>query len=77
MDTTEDFKHILLFKTNINSDTEKQFLHGLFDGNPDIKCWNIDMDDSDRVLRIVSATLSHTQIIEIITHRGYQCCELT
>ena len=77
MDTTEDFKHILLFKTNINSDSEKQFLHGLLDGNPDIKCWNIDMDDSDRVLRIVSATLSHAQIIEIIIHRGYQCCELT
>lgn len=77
MDTTEDFKHILLFKTNINSDSEKQFLHGLFDGNPDIKCWNIDMDDSDCVLRVVSATLTHAQIIEIITLRGYQCCELT
>jgi hypothetical protein len=77
MDTIENFDYILLFKTNIGCDSDKQLLHKLFDNNPAIQCWSIDMEDSDCVLRIISVTLSHTQIIEMITQYGYSCCELT
>ena len=73
----ENFKDILLFKTNISCDADKQLLHRLFDNNPDIQRWTIDMEDSDCVLRIVSRTLTQGQIIELIHHHGYQCCELT
>jgi hypothetical protein len=76
MDTTPNFDHILLFKTNISCDKEKLLLHNLLDTNPQVQCWNIDLDDSDYVLRIVSETLSHTQIIEMINHNGFECCEL-
>jgi hypothetical protein len=77
MNTVENFDHILLFKTNIKCNDGKQLLHTLLSNSPDIKCWSIDMEDADCVLRIVSYTLSHTQIIELIQHHGYQCCELT
>ena len=77
MNIVENFDHILLFKTNINCDGDKQLLHTLLDNNPDIKCWSIDMEDEDCVLRIISYTLSHAQIIELIKPHGYQCCELT
>jgi hypothetical protein len=77
MNTIENFDHILLFKTNISCDNDKQLLHKLLDNNPAVQCWTIDMEDSDCVLRIVSETLSHTQIIEMIKQHGYSCCELT
>ncbi|MCO5935604.1 hypothetical protein NAF17_08630 [Mucilaginibacter sp. RB4R14] len=77
MNTTENFDHILLFKTNVNCDGDKKLLHTLLDGNPDVQCWTVDMDDEDYVLRIVSYTLSHLQIIELMNSRGQYCCELT
>ena len=77
METALNFDHILLFKTSISSNKGKQLLHTILDKHPSVQCWNIDMEDSDYVLRIISATLSHTQIIEIINYHGYQCCELT
>jgi hypothetical protein len=77
MNTIENFNHILLFKTNISCDGDKQLLHTLLDNNADIKCWSVDMEDEDCVLRIISYTLSHLQIIELINNHGYQCCELT
>lgn len=77
MNTIENFDHILLFKTNISCDSDKQLLHRLLDNNPDVQCWTVDMEDTDCVLRIVSHTLSHSQIIEMIKQHGYNCCELT
>jgi hypothetical protein len=77
MNTIENFDHILLFKTNISCDSDKLLLHRLLDSNPDVQCWTVDMEDTDCVLRIVSHTLSHSQIIEMIKLHGYNCCELT
>ncbi len=77
MNTTENFDHILLFKTNVNCDGDKKLLHTLLDDNPDVQCWTVDMDDDDCVLRVVSYTLSHLQIIELMNSRGYYCSELT
>ena len=72
----ENLDHILIFKTNISSETEIQALHTLFDNNPDIESWSIDPEDTDKVLRVISYSLSHNSIIEIINHQGYQCLEL-
>lgn len=72
----ENLNHILIFKTNIGCEEEKQLLHTIFDNNSHIQSWSIDMEDTDCVLRIVSYTLSQNEIIEIINHHGYQCCEL-
>jgi hypothetical protein len=77
MNMIENFDHILLFKTNISCHDDKQLLHTLFDNNLAVQCWTIDMEDSDCVLRIISETLSHKQIIEMIKKHGYYCCELT
>jgi hypothetical protein len=74
---TENFDHILIFKTNISCADGKQLLHRLLDNNPEIEQWNVDMEDEDCVLRIVSYTLTHQQIIQLINQHGYNCCELT
>ena len=73
----ENFNHILLFRTDIKSEEDKQALQPLLDENKNIEQWNVDLDDEDFVLRIVSYTLKHEQVIEMVQDRGYKCCELT
>ncbi|RAJ35380.1 hypothetical protein [Pedobacter cryoconitis] len=73
----ENFNHILLFRTDIKSEEDKQALQPLLDKNKNIEQWNVDLDDEDYVLRIVSYTLKHDQVIEMVQDRGYNCCELT
>lgn len=72
----ENFDHILLFKTNLEADNKK-LLKKVFDREAGVEEWNIDLDDSDRVLRIISTTLNHQYIIRLIISHGYECCELT
>ncbi|WP_367867953.1 hypothetical protein [Pedobacter sp. WC2423] len=73
----ENFNHILLFRTDIKSEEDKQALQPLLDKDKNIEQWNVDLDDEDFVLRIVSYTLKHDQVIEMVQNCGYHCCELT
>lgn len=68
---------ILLFKTDIKDEECKAKLQPILDGMANITKWNIALDDSDYVLRIVSENLTHQQIITLITSHGHFCCELT
>lgn len=66
--------HIL--KTNIHSEEEHLDIKELLDLHPEINEWSLDREDIDRVLRIVSDTLSIEEAIGIIRDKGYQCDEL-
>ena len=70
----ENFDHILLFKTNLEAANKAQ-LKDIFNKEGIVE-WNVDFDDEDRVLRIISASLTHTYIIQLITTCGFQCCKL-
>jgi hypothetical protein len=72
----EDFDHILLFKTNCKTFADKLVLQCLLEQQEGIDEWNIDLEDCDYVLRIISCTLSHNCIIKLLKHHGYHCCEL-
>ncbi|MDB5089039.1 MAG: hypothetical protein JWR09_3033 [Mucilaginibacter sp.] len=72
----EDFDHILLFKTNCKTFADKLVLQCLLEQQEGIDEWNIDLEDCDYVLRIISYTLSHNCIIKLLNHHGYHCCEL-
>lgn len=72
----KNLDHILIFRTNIKSVSDKVKLQPILDANKNIQHWNVDLDDVDYVLRIVSYQLKHQQIIELIAHHGYECCEL-
>ena len=69
-------EHILLFKTDIQNEECKAKLQPILDSNAEITKWNIALDDSDYVLRIISATLNHQQIITLINKQGHSCSEL-
>lgn len=66
--------HIL--KTNIHSEEDHLEIKQFLDLHPEINEWSLDREDIDRVLRIVSDTLSVEEAIDIIRGKGYHCEEL-
>jgi len=71
-----DFNNILIFKTNIQTECDKQRIQTTLDAHDSIEQWNIDLHDVDCVLRIVSDSLTPEQIIAVIKHNGFECAEL-
>ena len=72
----ENLNDILLFKTNFTTEADKVVLRNLL-STAGIDNWNLDCEDCDRVLRIVSSSAKHQTIIKLITNSGYECAELT
>ena len=69
-------QNILVFATNIKTESEKRTISAVLDKNPAIQQWNIDLEDVDCVLRIVSETLSEAEIISIIKSQDFKCTTL-
>jgi len=67
---------ILVFATNIRTENDKQTISQILDKNPEIHQWNIDLEDIDCVLRIVSETLSEEQIIDLLENQNFKCAAL-
>lgn len=67
--------YILVFKTNIetaNLDKVKETLNAMVG----ISKWSVDVEDSDKVLRIVTTYLKSYQIANAIQSMGFFCEEL-
>jgi len=75
--TMPNLDHILIFKTNICSESDRDLLQPILDNHQSILNWNVDLQDCDFVLRIESETLDHAEVIELLNTHGFECCELT
>ena len=73
---TIDLSNIFIFKTNIQTEFDKLRIKNVLDASQKVLKWNIDLDDADHVLRIVSDSLSPEQIISVIDYVGFECSEL-
>jgi hypothetical protein len=73
---TIDLSNIFIFKTNIQTEFDKLRIKNVLDASQKVLKWNIDMDDADRVLRIVSDSLRPDQIISVLDYVGFECSEL-
>lgn len=73
---TEDLDHILIFKSNIQTEADKCQVSTVLDIHPHIATWSVDMHDDDRILRVVSAKLDKKNITDLVALCGYQCEEL-
>ena len=71
---TVPLTHILVFKTSIQ--TLPDCVKAMLDTHAEIQTWNIDLQDVDCVLRVISATLAPATIIHLINQHGYDCAEL-
>jgi hypothetical protein len=67
---------ILVFVTNVSDSKAVSKLKPLLTAIPAIKNWNIDLDDCDRVLRIVSNDLSPRKVESTLQIAGFNCYEL-
>lgn len=69
--------HVLIFKTNVDSEEQMQQASLLLNATDSVLKWNIDREDIDKVLRIES-TLPHiNDIMKIMVDAGFACEELT
>lgn len=68
--------NILIFKTNISSQSQKENAKSILDAIDHIEEWSIDMEDVDRVLRVVSREPNINEIINKLTNAGHECSEL-
>lgn len=70
-------KTVLVFKTSVSSACEalevKPLLDSLMGGG---ECWNFDLEDCDRILRVETISLQPGRIIGKLNEVGYTCEEL-
>lgn len=74
MTTSTD--RILVLKSNIATYADVLQIQQPFNHHPEITKWNIDVDDCDHVIRIVTPSLTVADIEELVKSNGYQCSEL-
>lgn len=71
-----ELNNILVFKTNIQTENDKLLVQPVLDSHSCISQWNIDQQDIDCVLRVVTDTLTPQQVISVIKQHGFDCAEL-
>jgi hypothetical protein len=72
----ENFDHILVFKTNCKTIADRSVLKSLLEKQQEVEEWNLDLEDCDYVLRVITHALDQEYIIKLLNNRGYECCKL-
>ncbi|KAA2239634.1 hypothetical protein F0L74_25935 [Chitinophaga agrisoli] len=62
-----------IFKTNIQTLHDKKKVIGEIQANFSVMACSIDIEDCDRVLRIVSQQVREDAIMAFVKHLGYHC----
>lgn len=68
---------VLVFKTNLTDHRRINEVESSLNLHPHIIKWNVDLNDCDNVLRIVSNRITATEIETLLWNAGYYCEELT
>jgi hypothetical protein len=76
MKAISEIYNILVFKTNIKTQEDKEKIAPLLMSMPQIYRWSVDCEDCDCVLRIETEGIAEEQIIETVQQAGFQCEEL-
>jgi hypothetical protein len=67
---------VLVFSTSVGSKDDVKELTPLLNSFAGKGHWNFALDDSDRILRIVSSKVDSHTTIQLLNDMGYQCREL-
>jgi len=73
---TNQTDRILVLKSNIATYSDLMQIQHPFNHHPEILKWNVDLEDCDHVIRIVSPTLTVADVEELVKSNGYHCSEL-
>ncbi len=64
---------ILVFKTNLTDSRRISDIESSLDIHPHIFRWNVDMEDRDHILRVVSRNIAPAEIEHLLLNAGYYC----
>ncbi|MDB4904332.1 MAG: hypothetical protein JWQ63_3613 [Mucilaginibacter sp.] len=64
---------ILIFKTNVTSKKKASKVGTLLSSVQTIKQWNFDLEDCDKVLRIVATELKPSWVETLLQTAGFTC----
>ena len=67
---------ILVFKTNLTDVRRIGEVKSSLDLHPNIIGWNVDLNDEDNVLRIVSNNIAGKEVESLLWNAGFICEEL-
>lgn len=67
---------ILVFKTNLENFKQTLKLYPLLKTIKGILHWNVDLEDTDRILRLETAGLSPSLVEQALQNAGFYCREL-
>lgn len=67
---------VLVFKTNVTSKRKVGKVSSLLTSFPNIQQWNFDLEDCDKILRIVANGLSPRNVELALKSAGIGCEEL-
>ncbi len=71
-----DRRVILVYKTNVSTHTCRDSLHEVFSSVSGIVEWSVDLEDCDKVLRVVCDGAPSVDVPSVVRKRGYECDEL-
>jgi hypothetical protein len=72
----EAVSEILVFKTNITKEEDVLRLASVMCDHAQIRHWNVDLNDIDCVLRVMSEHMDVNEVISIVQAAGFECEEL-
>lgn len=67
---------VLVFKTSVQSGDHVRSLTPLLNSFAGTGHWNFALDDTDRILRIVSGEVKPLGAIRLLKEQGFECDEL-
>lgn len=67
-------ENILVFRTNINSSEQCMAIEPILNALPAISEWSVDLEDREKILRVVANTqLSELDIYLMLKRVGFTC----
>jgi hypothetical protein len=67
---------ILVFKTSLSNINRIHDIEPSLDVYPDIYKWNVDLNDEDNILRIMTNSIEAEEVVQLLLSAGYYCKEL-
>ena len=64
---------ILVFKTNLTDTKRISDIESVLDIHPHIYQWNVDLNDCDNILRIISKNIEAAEVEQLLLSAGYYC----
>jgi hypothetical protein len=68
--------HVLVFTTSVNEPEQVSRVSPLLTAVAAIEDWNFDLEDCDKILRVVSDDISPRYIEALLEDAGFSCMEL-